>query len=110
MGWNDEENEDEKKANDPPATPEQQELKRIFEENIGGWFCRLAYPPEYRMARELFKYAYGGMRSSMDMDDVDQLVDEWSELYNSHLASSTNAAEDDESFQSANSKTDGGHG
>ena len=102
--WNDEEEEDEKNANDNPATPEQQEVKHIFEETIGGWFLRYAYAPEYRLARKLFQWAYSGMNSTTDMDDVDELLDEWNELYQSHVTSSKDAAEDNESFKSTSSK------
>ena len=84
--WNDEEEEDEKKANNRPATAEQQELKSIFEQTIGSWFCRYAYTPEYRLARELFKYAVGGMRADTDMENVDELLGEWNEVYASHVA------------------------
>ena len=41
--WNSEEDEDERYAEDIPPTPEQQELKRIFEETVGFDFLYYAY-------------------------------------------------------------------
>ena len=102
--WDDEVEEDEKKANNDPANPEQQEIKRIFEETVGDQFCRYAYAPVYRLARELFNYAHGGMSSCSDMDDVDELIEEWNVLYRSHLASGKATVADSESFQSPVSK------
>ncbi len=81
----DEEGEDEKHANDTPSKPEDQEIKRIFEETIGDRFLLYAYKPEYRLARELFRYAQDGIRSSTDIDEVQELLKEWNGIYESRM-------------------------
>ena len=102
--WDDEEEEDEAKAADEPASPEQQEIKRIFEEIVGDEFCQYAYAPVYRFARGLFKQAYSGMSSDTDMHDVDELVAGWNALYQSAMASGKATTVDQESMQSPVSK------
>jgi len=99
--WDTEEEEDERKANDIPTTPEQREIKRIFEETIGDWYCQYAYAPEYRLARDLFKFAHSGLGSDTDMQNVDRLLDDWKELYESHTKESNDEAKDGESFKSS---------
>lgn len=99
--WNDEEEEDERKANDQPATPVQHEMKCIFEEAIGDWLFHHFHSSEYRLTRELFNYAYGGMRSSPDLKNMENILDEWSVLRRSHTASEKDVAKDSESFLSA---------
>ena len=80
--WDDEE-EDEKHANDTPSKPEDQEIKKIFEETIGDWFLLYAYTPEYRLARELFRFAKSGIGSSTENEEVEQLLKEWNTVYES---------------------------
>ena len=84
--WNSEEDEDEKHANDTPSSPEDQEIKRIFEETVGDRFISYAYEPEYRLARELFRFAQIGIRSTTDMDEVEELLREWNEIYDTRMA------------------------
>lgn len=81
----DEEEEDEKHANDTPSNPGDQEIKRIFEETVGDWFLWYAYKPEYRLARELFRFAKSGIRSSTENEEVDELLKEWSGIYESKM-------------------------
>lgn len=83
--WN-EEGEDEKHANDTPSNPADQEIKRIFEEEMGDWYLSYAYKPEYRMARELFRFAISGIRSSTDIEEVEELLKEWTNVYESRMA------------------------
>ena len=84
--WDDEE-EDETHANDTPSTPEDQEIKRIFEETVGDDFLFHAYKPEYRLARKLFYFAQSGIRSSTEDEEADELLKEWAEIYESSMAS-----------------------
>lgn len=84
--WNEEDDEDEKHANDTPSTPENQEIKRIFEETVGDWFLLYAYKPEYRLARELFRFAKSGITTSTEYEEVDELVSEWNGIYDSRIA------------------------
>ena len=84
--WSDEE-EDETHANDTPSTPEDQEIKRIFEETVGDDFLFYAYKPEYRLARKLFHFAQCGISSTTEDDEAEELLKEWAELCMSSLAS-----------------------
>ena len=84
--WNKEDDEDEKHANDTPSTPEDQEIKRIFEETVGDRFLMYAYKPEYRLARELFRFAKSGIRSSTEIEEVEELLNEWNGIYKSRMA------------------------
>ena len=81
--WSDEE-EDETHANDTPSTPEQQELKRLFEDAVGPAFLEYAYRPEYRLARRLFQLAKDGMRSNEDHTEVESLLAEWATIYKTY--------------------------
>ncbi|KAL9107023.1 MAG: hypothetical protein Q9227_008059 [Pyrenula ochraceoflavens] len=49
--------EDERVVNDPLPTEEQQQLRKIFDETAGTYYCQLAYTPEFRLARKLCEYA-----------------------------------------------------
>lgn len=89
--WDDE-GEDEKHANETPANPRDQEIKTIFEETIGDWFLHYAYKPEYRLARELFRFATSGIRSSTDIEEIEELLKEWSGIYESRMAVNQNKA------------------
>ena len=82
----DEEEEDERHANDTPLNPEDQEIKRIFEETVGDSFLSYAYKPEYRLARELFRFAKTGIRSTTDMEEIEVALKEWAEIYESRMA------------------------
>lgn len=84
--WSEEE-EDEKHANDTPLKPGDQEIKKIFEETVGEVFLSYAYKPEYRLARKLFQFAKSGIRSTTEMEEVDELLEEWAGLYKSRVAS-----------------------
>ena len=84
--WNSEEDEDEKHANDTPTTPENREIKKIFEETVGDRFLMYAYKPEYRLARELFRFAKSGITSNTGFDEAEELLNEWNGIYNSRMA------------------------
>ena len=84
--WNEEDDEDEKHANDTPSTPEDQEIKRTFEETVGDRFLLYAYEPEYRLARELFRFAKSGITSNTEFEEVDELVKEWNGIHESRMA------------------------
>ena len=101
--WNSEEEEDESKANDKPATPQQEEIKKIFEETVGSWFCEYAYAAEYRLARRLFTFAHRGLRSNMDLEELDELLADWNKLYQSHKVDSRSEAKDSNSIESKTS-------
>lgn len=86
--WSDYEDEDEDRgedyneihANDTPATPEDQELKRKFEEVVGKDMMKFFYKPQYRLARTLFNIALIGLRHNDAFEKTDRLIQEWAEL------------------------------
>ena len=82
----DDEDEDESCANDTPATPEQQELKQIFEVAVGPAFLEFAYRPEYRLARTLLQFAIYGIRSGEDVKEVNLLLNDWAAMYEIYTA------------------------
>ena len=90
--WNSEEDEDERHANDTPSTPENREIKKIFEETVGDRFLMYAYKPEYRLARELFRFAQSGIRSTTEIEEVEELLKEWNGIYESSMADKENEA------------------
>ena len=97
----DDEDEDESHADDTPATPEQQELKQLFEEAVGPAFLEYAYRPEYRLARTLLQFAIYGIRSSEDHKEVDSLLDDWAAMYEIYMADKNYSEECSENnFQS----------
>ena len=98
----DEEGEDEKHANENPSAPENQEIKRIFEETVGDRFLSYAYKPEYRMARELFRFAQSGIRTSTDIEEVEELLKEWTGKYESRTAGKENEAANTEAAATEN--------
>lgn len=98
----DEEGEDEKHANEISSAPENQEIKRIFEETVGDRFLSYAYKPEYRMARELFRFAQSGVRTSTDIEEVEELLKEWTGTYESRTAGKENEAANTEAAATEN--------
>lgn len=107
--WDDIE-EDEKHANDTPSNPEDREIKRIFEETVGDWFLSYAYKPEYRLARELFRFAKSGITSSTETQEVEELLKEWAAIYESRVADAEEEAtntEDAASEKATEGEVDG---
>ena len=91
--WNEDEDEDyEKHANDTPSNPEDREIKKVFEETVGDSFLSYAYKPEYRLARVLFRYAQSGITSSTDFEEIEVLLKDWAEIYESRMAETGNEA------------------
>lgn len=84
--WNAEEDEDEVHANDMPLNLGDQAIKRLFEETVGDVFLSYAYKPEYRLARTLFQFAKSGIRSTTEMEEVDELLKEWAGIYEPRMA------------------------
>ena len=82
--WSEDEEEDERLANNTPSTPEQQELKQLFEDAVGPTFLDFAYRPEYRLARQLFDFAINGMKTSEAIQEVEALLSEWATLYETY--------------------------
>ena len=100
--WNSEEDEDEKHANDTPSTPEDREIKKIFEETVGDRFLMYAYKPEYRLARDLFRFAKSGITSSTEIDEAEELLKEWNGIYDSRMADRKSKSENSEAAAKEN--------
>ncbi|KAK0509043.1 hypothetical protein JMJ35_008414 [Cladonia borealis] len=69
--------EDESKANETPAQPHKQEIKRAFEETVGEDFLTYAYKPQFQLARKLFHIAKHGNTDSGQFQMVQDFLDEW---------------------------------
>jgi aminoglycoside phosphotransferase (APT) family kinase protein len=67
-------------ANDTPSTPEQQELKRIFDEQAGPEYPHLAYAKISRLCRGLFRIATQGMPASHYYKAATRILKEWEVL------------------------------
>ena len=67
-------------ANSTPSTPEQQELKRIFDEHAGPEYPRLAYDDSSRLVRGLFRIATLGLPGSWFLTAAERIVKEWQVL------------------------------
>lgn len=105
--WNAEQNEDEAHANDAPNTLKQQQLKHLFEDAVGEKFLNFAYPPEYRIARRLFKFAQQGMNASWHIEDADRLISEWAGMRPANLPEVRNPLEDSDSSSSSDDDSTG---
>ena len=86
-------------ANDTPAKPEDQELKRRFEEVVGKDMLKYFYLPEYRLARSLFHVAMSGLRSQDAFTRTDRILQQWEELQAESACSSPSVQEATESIQ-----------
>ena len=53
---------------------------------MGDWYALYAYASEYRLAREVFRYARCGVGSSSDIEEVEKLLTEWNDLYAARMA------------------------
>lgn len=75
--WSDEDDEDEATAGDTPADPQMHEIKQVFDDAVGSQFTRLCYPPQYRIARKLTRFAILGLHTLEDLREVDSLIEQW---------------------------------
>ena len=81
--WANQNNDDveESEENDTPSTPEQEQLKELFDDVVGFDWTWLAYEPEYRLARELFDFAQHGLPDSEAAKRADRFLKRWEALY-----------------------------
>ena len=68
---------DESNAHVEPYDPELLEVKRLFDEAVGDEYTRLAYQPQYLIARKLFDIALYGNCTNESITDIDKIIDEW---------------------------------
>ncbi|KAI1805738.1 hypothetical protein F4811DRAFT_514177 [Daldinia bambusicola] len=80
-GWQDDDEEDERTANDEPPTPEGRQLKQLFEEAAGPDYARFAYEPAYRLARRLVRFAIEGICSNMAFEEANEMLEEWAAIH-----------------------------
>ena len=64
-----------------PSTPEQEEIKEVFEETVGFDWEWFAYQPGFRLARELFYFAQHGNQDQMATKRAEKFLKEWDSLY-----------------------------
>ena len=77
--------EDESKANETPAQPHKQEIKRAFEETVGEEFLTYAYEPQFQLARKLFYIAMHGNSSSTQLQMVENFLDDWQVFFDKEM-------------------------
>ena len=77
--------EDESKANETPAQPHKQEIKRAFEETVGEDFLTYAYEPHFQLARKLFHIAKRGNSSPSHLQLVETFLEEWAAFYDKEM-------------------------
>lgn len=73
-------------SKDFPSTPENQELKRLFEEHAGPEWRFLAYDEASRLSRGLFVLAKEGMPASEHYKTAERILREWKILRNSLMS------------------------
>ncbi|KAF2874700.1 phosphotransferase enzyme family-domain-containing protein [Massariosphaeria phaeospora] len=83
-GEDEEEELDEAKSNDTPSDPNLQQVKKAFEDAVGGEYLRYAYTPEYRIARAICRLAIAGFHSGDDYNAFEKATAEWNELHPDH--------------------------
>ncbi|KAK4695747.1 hypothetical protein P7C71_g2056, partial [Lecanoromycetidae sp. Uapishka_2] len=64
-------------ANNTPETIEQRELKRIFDDNAGPEYPRLAYDQSSRLMRGLYRVATLGLTANWHYTAAERIVEEW---------------------------------
>ena len=97
--------EEEKNAGVTPYDPELLEVKDLFEEIMGDEYVRLAYQPQYLLARRIFHIALYGNYSNESMDEIGKILDEWDECYKT-VIEDHNSDNDTSSAKSDGAKDD----
>ena len=68
------------KENDAPKTPENRELKRIFEETVGPQFLIYSSNAKYQLASRLFDLARHGHKINDVSSEADYLLGTWAKM------------------------------
>lgn len=77
--WCDDGPEDQRRAGEFPATPEAQEIKRLFDDEAGSIYKRFAYQPQYRLARNLIRWVLDELHTTEDFREFERFCEEWAE-------------------------------
>ncbi|KAI1210414.1 uncharacterized protein F4807DRAFT_467180 [Annulohypoxylon truncatum] len=80
--WNDGGYQDECQANEMPSTPEECQIKQLFEEAAGPDYLLFAYTPAYRLARRLVRFAIEDIRSNEEYKEAEKMIEEWAAIRN----------------------------
>ena len=64
-------------ANEGPLTPENQEIKRVFEDEVGPEYTSMTYGVQYRLCRCLFWIAVSGLGSRDNVKALERTIDDW---------------------------------
>lgn len=85
--WTDQKHYDaeESEESGTPTTPQQQQLKEVFDDTVGFDWTWLAYEPEYRLARELFHFAQHGLPDGEAQKKAVRFLKEWAALYHARM-------------------------
>ena len=74
-------NAEESEKNNTPSSPEQEQLKEVFDDIVGFDWTWFAYESEYRLARESFHFAQHGLPDSEAAKKADRFLKRWEALY-----------------------------
>ena len=91
---------------DDPTDPEQKALKEAFDNAIGEDFVKMAYSPEYRLVRRLFRVSIGGINTNEDFSECENIPKEWDEL---RSKSKDSDSDDDVSEDDHSNVSEGDH-
>lgn len=75
--WEGQNDDDENINDDEPATTEQKELKRAFENAVGPEYIHQGRETGFRIARRMIPWALHGIHATWDMKAVDSFLDDW---------------------------------
>jgi len=84
--WTGDEEADERVASEEPPTHDQRELKAEFETSAGTEYMQCAYHPAYRLARRLVRLAIYDEHDKEDIEQSDELLEEWEQLFRNNAA------------------------
>lgn len=88
--WQDEDDDtdyqdNESKARDTLQSPQNQEIKRAFEETVGEDFLFSAYQPQFVLARKLFHIAITGNHNSCHLGEIESFLEGWADFYKAEV-------------------------
>lgn len=72
-------------ASDLPATEEQREIKRIFEDRAGAEYVDLAYGEWARLCRGLFRVVVFGLTANESYEAAERIVGEWGRVRGGYM-------------------------
>lgn len=68
-------------TSEEPNSPQALELMITFAEAIGDDFMTSAFKPQFRLARQLFRFAVGGLQCKEDYIAADKFLRNWKEFF-----------------------------